>query len=597
MTWRLVLRQVDGGGALITESETELARWEDPVTELSWSPDGCWLLAVVREQRDRARAELPEDRRPPLRLTRLRYRYDGLGYTFDRPQQAFLIPVSGGPSRKLSRGGHDDSDFSWHPDSDAVVFVSQRHERSDRTLLNDIYVQHLDGSEPRQITATEYRYAQPRFSPDGAKLAATAVDVSHFPSTSDLLVLDASSGEVRWHLEKLDRDCNGPTTDSEGPIWKDDWKVLSLVEDEGRIWALSADTREEASIDRVVAGDRWVTSLAASSDGTLAFVASSPTDPPALAIWRGSREEEVIFAPNERYRRSHDLRQPVHEAIETAPGVQIDSWLMLPNEARWQAPYPLLVSMQGGGSQYGYHWSHESQTLCAAGFAVLYMNARGSAGYGKAWYRAVCGLNAASPAAGWGEDDISDMLGVVEATLRRRDDLDSERVGVLGGSYGALCVTWMLERSDLFRAGWAERGPYNLYSLAGTNDESPWFFTQYLGRNQVEDPAAYWASSPLRRVAEITAPLMIVHSENDLRCPIQQAEELFMALKILDRPVEFIRFPGEGHYLTRNGSPAHRLQRLELLVDWFTRWLEPQSADANEAGATTAKADTAGVIG
>jgi dipeptidyl aminopeptidase/acylaminoacyl peptidase len=286
----------------------------------------------------------------------------------------------------------------------------------------------------------------------------------------------------------------------------------------------------------------------------------------------------------------------VHEIIETAPGVHIDSWLMLPDATRWRAPYPLLVSMQGGGSQYGYHWSHESQTLCGAGFAVLYMNARGSGGYGKAWYRSVCGPNAASPGAGWGEDDISDMLAVVDATLARSKELDPERVGVLGGSYGALCVTWMLERSDLFRAGWAERGPYNLYSLAGTNDESPWFFTQYLGRNQVEDPAAYWTSSPLRRVAEITAPLMIVHSENDLRCPIQQAEELFMALKILDRPVEFIRFPGEGHYLTRNGSPVHRLQRLELLVDWFTRWLKPQGAEGSGVEAAS-EVDAAGVAG
>lgn len=598
-TWRLVLRQVDGDGALRADSEVELARWDDPVTELCWSPDGRCLLAVVREQHDRARSELSEDRRPPLHLTRLRYRYDGLGYTFNRPQQAFVIPATGGPARKLSRGGYDDSDFSWHPDGGAVVFVSQRHDRSDRTLLNDIYSQGLDDSEPRQITRTEYHYAQPRFSPDGTKLAAIAVDVSHFPSTGDLVILDPSDGKTLWHLENLDRDCNGPTTGSEGLIWADDKTILALVEDEGRIYALSAGVDDPASTERIVEGDRWVTSLAASSDGILAYVTSSPTEPDALVMRRGDGEETMIFAPNARYRESHHLRPPAREVIETAPGVQVDSWLMLPDERRWRAPYPLLVSMQGGGSQYGHHWSHESQTLCGAGFAVLYMNARGSGGYGKAWYRAVCGPNAASPAAGWGEDDISDMLSVVDATLERSKHLDPERVGVLGGSYGALCVTWMLERSDLFRAGWAERGPYNLYSLAGTNDESPWFFTQYLGRNQVEDPAAYWRSSPLRRVAEITAPLMIVHSENDLRCPIQQAEELFMALKVLDRPVEFIRFPGEGHSLTRNGSPVHRLQRLELLVKWFDRWLKPQSAEASgtDEPGVTEEVDAAGVTG
>ena len=114
-------------------------------------------------------------------------------------------------------------------------------------------------------------------------------------------------------------------------------------------------------------------------------------------------------------------------------------------------------------------------------------------------------------------------------------------------------------------------------SLAGTNDESPWFFETYLGRNVVEDPAAYWAGSALRLARGITAPLAIVHSEDDRRCPVQQAEELFMALKLLGRTAEFIRFPGEGHGLTRTGSPVHRLQRLELMLEWFGRWLRPQA--------------------
>ena len=143
---------------------------------------------------------------------------------------------------------------------------------------------------------------------------------------------------------------------------------------------------------------------------------------------------------------------------------------------------------------------------------------------------------------------VRDMLGTSQSS-------DASRVGVQGGSYGGLVTTWLLAASDDFAAGWAERGPYNLFSLAGTNDESPWFFEAYLGRSVVEDPSAYWATSALRLAEGITAPVAIMHSEEDRRCPIQQAEELFMALRLLGRTVEFYRFPGEGHGLS---GPAVR---------------------------------------
>ena len=143
------------------------------------------------------------------------------------------------------------------------------------------------------------------------------------------------------------------------------------------------------------------------------------------------------------------------------------------------------------------------------------------------------------------------------------------------GPTAACSTAHLLAQTDLFRAGWAERGPYDLYSDAGTKDEAPWFFEAYLGASHLDDAASYWQASPIRLVRQITAPLAIVHSEEDRRCSIGQAEELFMALKLLDREVELIRFPGEGHELTRSGSPVHRLQRLEILLEWFGRWLEP----------------------
>lgn len=545
-----------------------LEGWPDPIEELAWSPAGDRLLFVAREPADREYWETPEDRRPPLQITTLRYREDGTGWTIGRPRQAYVVDVTApARPRKISAGGYDDSGFGWHPDGRRVVFVSQRESGLDGTVINDVYLQDADSERAAvRLTDTRFECAQPRVSPDGATVAFIAMDVAGFPSVTVVATVPVGGGPVTIASAGLDRDCSDLRWDADGTL-------TALAEDAGATHAYRFDPRG-ARPERIVAGERRVTSLAARA-GTLAYVTSGPVDPPRIVVATGDGGEREVHAPNATVASARDLRGPEHRVGPAADGTAIDSWLTLPDPAVWEPPVPLLLCLQGGGTQYGYLWSHEFQVLAAAGFATLQVNPRGSAGYGNAWQRALCGPNAATPGTGWGSVDIDDVVAVVRDTLANCDALDPGRVGVQGGSYGGLVTTWLLGATELFAAGWAERGPYDLVSLAGTNDESPWFFETYLGKNVVEDPAAYWASSALRLASGITAPLAIVHSEEDRRCPVQQAEELFMALKLLGRTVEFIRFPGEGHGLTRTGSPVHRLQRLELMLAWFGRWLRP----------------------
>ena len=414
-------------------------------------------------------------------------------------------------------------------------------------------------------------------SADGQQAAFIAMDVAGFPSVSELAVVPATGGEVTIVSAGLDRDCNSPSSGMTGPIWDSAGQLTVLVEDAGAIHGYRFDSRRPGRGELLLGGQRRVTSLD-ERDGVMAYVLSGPADPPRLVVTSRGGVERTVLAPNSELAASRDLRAPAHRKVLGSDGTSIDSWLTLPDGRLWRSPFPLMLCLQGGGTQYGYQWSHEFQALTAAGFATLQVNPRGSAGYGNAWQRSVSGPHAVRPGTGWGSVDIDDVVAVVEDTLASSDALDPVRVGVQGGSYGGLVTAWLLGATDLFAAGWAERGPYDLVSLAGTNDESPWFFETYLGRNVVEDPAAYWASSALRLAPGITAPLAIMHSEQDRRCPIQQAEELFMALKLLGRTVELIRFPGEGHGLSRTGSPVHRLQRLELMIEWFTRWLRPEAA-------------------
>jgi dipeptidyl aminopeptidase/acylaminoacyl peptidase len=548
---------------------TVVSDWPDAIEELSWSPDGAWLLFVVREPQDRAYWATPEDRRPPLRLTGLRYQEDGIGWLVGRPRQAYVVPASGGSPRKISRGGYDDAEFSWHPDGRSVFFVSQRQADRDRTVRNAVFQQQLDSTaDPLQLTDTAWCYGAPQASPDGSRVAVTRVDIDGYPAAGHLAVLALADGSVRDLTAELDRECLGSSI-----RWLDQRRIAVLVEDAGATGIREFDLTD-GTARQVLGGPRRVTSFAV-VDGAFAGVVQTPDGPPRLVLASADGAETDLLAPNAELAEARWRCAPEHRRVPVADGVEIDTWLLLPPAAPVAAGHPLLVWLQGGGTAYGYQFSHEVQALCAAGFAVLYLNPRGSAGYGTDWMRAVSGPGAAVPGTGWGVDDIADVAAAVTATLAATPGLDPARVGVLGGSYGGLVTTHLLAQTELFAAGWAERGPYNLYSDAGTKDEAPWFFEAYLGGDHLQDPAAYWAASPLRLVEQITAPLIIVHSEEDRRCAVQQAEELFTALKLLGREVEFVRFPGECHGLTRSGSPIHRLQRLEIMLEWFGRWLTP----------------------
>lgn len=289
-SWQLRIHDLTAGSSVVL-----VGSWPDPVEELSWSPDGRWLLFVCRVPADRAAQELPDSRRPPLRLTRLRYYEDGIGWTVNRPRQAYLADAASGAVTRLSSGGHDDAEFGWHPGSRSVVFVSQRQPDAELTLMNDIY--RLDLADPGgtnaavRLTSTGHLYGQPRFSPDGTRVAVAATDFPSFPSTCGLAVLPADGGEVTMLSEQLDRDCTCAPPVMDGPVWTDDHTLMVLIETAGAVHGYEFGADVPGQFRRVLAGERQVTALDARA-GTLAFAASSPSEPPALlslAVQRNGR--------------------------------------------------------------------------------------------------------------------------------------------------------------------------------------------------------------------------------------------------------------------------------------------------------------------
>jgi dipeptidyl aminopeptidase/acylaminoacyl peptidase len=242
---------------------------------------------------------------------------------------------------------------------------------------------------------------------------------------------------------------------------------------------------------------------------------------------------------------------------------EIQGWLLTPPGYRPGSGirHPLIVQIHGGPhAMYGWAMFHELQLMAARGYLVLYTNPRGSAGYGEEFTSCTRGR--------WGESDMPDIIGALDAVLAR-GDVDPARIGVTGGSYGGYLTNWLIGHTDRFRAAVTQRCVANFHSFYGTSDIGFTFGDYEFGGTPWADAAHLLHHSPISYADRIATPLLIIHSEQDLRCPIEQAEQLFVALKKLDREVAMVRIPGEDHNLSRSGTPSRRLARLHHLIGWF----------------------------
>jgi dipeptidyl aminopeptidase/acylaminoacyl peptidase len=212
---------------------------------------------------------------------------------------------------------------------------------------------------------------------------------------------------------------------------------------------------------------------------------------------------------------------------------------------------------------YGWTFFHEFQMLAAAGYHVFFTNIRGSAGYGNDYMRAIVGR--------WGHDDFRDLSDVAD-WIQSRPFVDPGRIAIAGGSYGGLMTNWAIGHTNRFKCAISMRSVVNMTSMYGTSDLG-WFLHEEFSTHPWESAERYWRGSPLAFVERIRTPLLILHSDQDLRCPASQAEELFVALRLLKRDVEMVQFLGENHGLSRSGRPHNRLERLRRILDWLERKL------------------------
>jgi dipeptidyl aminopeptidase/acylaminoacyl peptidase len=551
---------MSGPGETIT-----IATMPEAASGLQWSPDGKYLAFASRTQ-DSRYGEDDEAKHPPRRIARFFSRLDNEGWVVDRPMHVYVVAADGTePPRNLTPGEFEFANPSWLADSSGVIVEGRAHDTWDLDFAQDLYRVGLDGMRT-ELTHQTGVYRMPSVSPDGTVVAFVGHDdPTLYPQNAKIGVLELTSGSRRWLTLGLDRTFE-PTGGSRAPRWDGDGLVVG-AEDRGdvRVYRVELDGSTPVAM---TPADATAKSFDLAG-GTLACSIST-IDRPAELFVGGTRATTLSD-------RFVAVAAPVGAERFTAPstnGVEVDGWILTPPDLDPTRRYPVLLNVHGGPhSQYGNTFFDEAQVQAAAGFVVVMSNPRGSSGREEAWGQAILGPNHPVKAGGgWGSVDVDDVHAVLDEALRRHSFCDPDRVGMIGGSYGGWMATWLAATSKRFRAVCSERAVNNMLTEEYTSDIATEFRVEH-GPTHLDSPDDYLRISPITFVRDIDTPMLLLHSENDLRCPISQAEELFVALRLLGKDVEFHRFPGEGHELSRSGSPVHRRQRMEIILEYFGRHL------------------------
>ncbi len=546
---------------------TDLANGVD---DLVWSPDSTRLAFTARV----GGWQEPDDEderhksKPARVITTMKYKFNGEGFVYDRRRHLFVVSADGGEPRQLTDGDWDDSDPAWSPDGQSLAFTSARHADWDYDNAIDLWLVSADGGEPKQLTHTDGPLSTPSFSPDGTQLAYLG---NRFLNEAGrhirVFTLSTAGGQPQCLTADLDRTCTA-FFEPQRPIWSPDGSGLFVVvEDQGSIHVYRIATSGQAPPTLIVGGERHVTGSSLSPDGArLAYTVTDVVSPAEVWICNadGTGERQLTDL-NGEWKREVALSSP-QRLRYTRDGFDLDCWVIKPYGFTPGTRYPALLNIHGGPHMsYGHNLFDEFQVYAGAGYAVIYTNPRGSQGYGEAFTRSVI--------RDWGGGDYLDCMAGLDTALAQCDFIDAERLGVLGGSYGGFMTSWTIGHTQRFKAACSERAVNNTYTLFGTSDIGHSFSEMESGYLPWENMQWYIDHSPLTYAKDIQTPLLIIHSENDLRCLMEQAEQLFIALKRQRKEVRFVRFPDENHELSRAGRPRHRIERFGFILDWFGEYL------------------------
>jgi dipeptidyl aminopeptidase/acylaminoacyl peptidase len=558
-----------------------------------WSPDGNWLavrsasVAEDRGQDARRRHKLAVSKpgEPPASdyrfFDRLGYMDNSEGFIAHRTGHLWLIDAATGAARRLTDLPAGVNSIAWSPDSSRIAVTTGARRYHDlfsvsRVLAIDVPTGHRTevAAHPRGV------YGSPTWLPDGKTIAVLGGLAPEAYYRNDIILFPADGSDARGGRNLSGRHdvmpgstMNSDITLGEGPRLvptPDGRALLFLAPHRGsqELWRLHV---ADGALERLTEGHHYLSGFDAVAlpDGRLRIVTtrSTATELPEVHVGdlpkrgKGPIELRPITTLNRSLADGIELREPIERWVEV-DGRQVQGWLVPAGKGR----QPAVLEIHGGPhTLYGWTPFWEFQTLAASGMSVLYSNPRGSEGYGLEFNMA--------NRRNWGEGPSKDVLAIVDAFIAD-GHVDRDRLGVTGGSYGGYLTNWIIGHDQRFRAAFTARSVADMTMLMLTGDLSGTDWPQWeFGSYPAEDPALWREISPITYAPNVRTPLLIQHSERDIRTTVGQAEALFATLRRLKRPVRLMRVPDETHELTRSGTPYRRVENLVQVRAWFEHFL------------------------
>jgi dipeptidyl aminopeptidase/acylaminoacyl peptidase len=554
-----------------------------------WSPDSR-RLAFISAIEESTTVSAPPVSRPSARdddpriVDRIRYKsrtsFSDRARTHVWVVDADSSPTDEAASRQLTFGQSYDHALTWNPRGDEVAFLSNHEPDPDANNNSDIFAVDMNG-RVRQLTDTRGCEYEPSWSPDGKWIAYTATkrDVTTIDSVAEdahVWVIDAGGGAGRELTAAQDRRARSPR-------WSQDSRsIFFLAGNRGRtlIYRVGAESGKTVALfdNEVAASNKTddyfsfpprlyqINGFSASARPVQLFALTLGDALRPAEVWIADVAKEIwrpISAHNGTMRRSIALVEPEEIKFKSFDGTTVQGWLMKPLGWRADRHYPLILSIHGGPhGMYGYGFNPTFQAYAARGYAVLYLNPRGSSGYGQKFSDGTLRE--------WGGGDYRDLMLGVDEVLRTRSWIDADRLGVTGGSYGGFMTNWIITQTTRFKAAVASASVSNLISFYATSLYQDLVQAEF-GGFPWDDYDLLWRWSPLRYVRQAQTPLLLIHGEQDNDVHITQAEEMYMALKRRGVETVLARYPREGHGFR---EPLHRLDALERTLAWFDRFLK-----------------------
>lgn len=574
---QIYILPMDGGEA------RQITNMKNGASNIEWSHDGR-LIAFnsevgLKEETPRGERSALKEPTPKERvISRLTYRIDGEGYLPKVYTHIFVVSADGGEARQVTDGDFNDGAPAWSPDGRWIAFSAIRKPDADYQLEDsEIYSVSPEGGTVKMLTYRRGPDNSPVWSPDGRRLAYTGYDEKFQSYTiTRLYVMNADGTGKRELTANYDRsvgdgiaaDVATPFGSSERIHWSPDGKHI-LFTSTGRAGSsnLLAVPTDGGSVAEVTQGEHNLSGFSVARNGRIAAIISTPTEPFNLYTFAlNDVSLRKLTNVNAENLSGVAVSMPETFLYKSFDGREIQGWVMKPVGFVDGKKYPMILYIHGGPHVlFGNNFFHEFQVLAGNGYVVLFTNPRGSSGYGQEFGNII--------QYHYPGDDFKDLMAGVDEVLRR-GYVDPNRLGVTGGSGGGLLTAWVIGHTNRFSAACAQRGVYDWYSFVTTADFNYYFSKLWFRDFPWNDPEDYRSRSPITYVNNITTPLLVIHNEEDWRVPISQGEELYTALKMLKREVKMIRFPQEGHGLSRVGRPSHRIARLHSIIGWMDEHLK-----------------------